>query len=241
MTCSKPIRRKLPRRPGVSKHFLPLLFLAVSARGAVLVTFTTGAQMSALRAECLHGEARCVLYFEGGRIELPASSIAGIEPLPAPEEPRPAAPAAPPPQPQRAQNDPRELVTAAALRHGLPPELAHAVAWAESAYQPGAVSLKGAFGIMQLMPSTAAALGADPHDPEQNVDAGVRFLRQLLLRYRNTPNPVRRALAAYNAGPAAVERYNGLPPFRETLNYVERVIERYWRLARPAQNTTPAP
>ncbi|GIU76006.1 MAG: hypothetical protein KatS3mg004_3093 [Bryobacteraceae bacterium] len=239
MTCSEPIRRKQPRRPGVSKHFLPLLFLAVSARGAVLVTFTTGAQMSALQAECLHGEARCVLYFEGGRIELPASSIAGIESLPAPEEPREAAPAAPPPQ--KARRDPRELVTEAALRHGLPPELVHAVAWAESAYQPAAVSPIGAFGIMQLMPSTAAGLGADPHDPEQNVDAGVRFLRQLLLRYRNTPNPVRRALAAYNAGPAAVERYNGLPPFRETLNYVERVIERYWRLARPAQHTTPAP
>lgn len=239
MTCNELIRRKLPRRAGAWKHFLPFLFLSVCARGAVLVTFTTGAQMTALRAECPRGQARCVLYFEGGRIELPASFIAGIEPLPAPEEPRPAAPADRPPQ--EAQRDPRELVTEAALRHGLPPELVHAVAWAESAYQPSAMSPKGAFGIMQLMPSTAALLGADPHDPEQNVDAGVRFLRQLLLRYRNTPNPVRRALAAYNAGPAAVERYNGLPPFRETLNYVERVIERYWRLARPPQHTTPGP
>jgi soluble lytic murein transglycosylase-like protein len=105
------------------------------------------------------------------------------------------------------------------------------VAWAESAYQPQAISPKGAVGVMQLMPQTAAALGADPYDIRQNIEAGTRLLRELLLRYQNSPNPVRRALAAYNAGAGTVDRYNGLPPYRETLSYVERVIERYWRLA----------
>jgi len=105
------------------------------------------------------------------------------------------------------------------------------VAATESAYQPRAVSPKGAVGVMQLMPQTAAQLGADPHDLRQNIEAGTRLLRDLLLKYQNTPNPVRRALAAYNAGAGAVERYNGVPPYRETLTYVERVIERYWRLA----------
>ncbi|MCS7042021.1 MAG: lytic transglycosylase domain-containing protein [Bryobacteraceae bacterium] len=222
------------------KHFLAFLLLPLPLAAADLVTFSTGAQMTALRAECPAGSSRCVLHLEGGRVEVPASAIAGVERLPEPERASQPQPAEPHP-PARPAKDPRQLVTEAALRHGLPPELVHAVAWAESGYRPDAVSPKGALGIMQLMPSTAALLGADPRDPEQNADAGVRFLRELLLRYQGKPNPVRRALAAYNAGPRAVERYGGLPPYRETLNYVERVIERYWRLVRGAQSTAPAP
>jgi soluble lytic murein transglycosylase-like protein len=73
---------------------------------------------------------------------------------------------------------------------------------------------------MQLMPGTAADLGVDPYDPEQNVDAGARYLRDLLSKYDGA---LRHALAAYNAGPAAVDRYNGVPPYRETVNYVVRI------------------
>lgn len=222
------------------KHFLPVLFVLPPLAAADLVTFSTGAQMTAPRAECPAGSAVCVLHLEGGRVELPAPTIARIERLPETDRPP-----APPPAGSRAEaqpaRDPRQIVTEAALRHGLPPEFVHAVAWAESGYRPDAVSPKGAVGIMQLMPATAALLGADPRNPDENVDAGVRFLRDLLLRYRSSPNPVRRALAAYNAGPGAVERYNGLPPYPETLNYVERVIERYWRLVQGARRTTPAP
>ncbi len=207
------------------KHFVSLLF-CLPLPAADLVTLASGAQISAERAECR--AAACTLHIEGGRIELPASAIASIEPLPEPERP------APPPPPAAAhpvEPDPRALVTEAALRHGLPPEIVHAVASVESAYQPRAVSPKGALGVMQLMPATAAQLGADPLDVRQNIEAGARLLRDLLLKYQNTPNPVRRALAAYNAGAGAVDRYNGVPPYRETLSYVERVIERYWRLA----------
>lgn len=222
------------------KHFLPVLFVLPPLAAADLVTFHTGAQMTVLRAECPADAGLCTLHFDAGRVELPASAILRIEPLPEPDRPPAQPPADPRAEAQQAR-DPRQLVTEAALRHGLPPEFVHAVAWAESGYRPDAVSPKGAVGIMQLMPATAALLGADPRNPDENVDAGVRFLRDLLLRYRSSPNPVRRALAAYNAGPGAVERYNGVPPYRETLNYVERVIERYWRLVQGAGRTTPAP
>ena len=82
---------------------------------------------------------------------------------------------------------------------------------------------------MQLMPGTARQLEADPADLAQNIDAGTHLLRELLLKYQDTANGVRRALAAYNAGAGAVERFGGVPPFPETQSYVERVIELYWK------------
>lgn len=87
-----------------------------------------------------------------------------------------------------------------------------------------AISPKGAIGVMQLMPGTAKALAADPRDTEQNIDAGTRLLHDLLMKY---DGDVVKALAAYNAGPAAVDRYNGLPPYRETQVYVNKVIHDY--------------
>lgn len=225
-------RQARPHKSPLScfKHFWLLAFLLFPLPAADLVTLSTGAQMTVTRAECRGSEAACVLYVDGGRIEMPASAVERIERLPEPVR-ESGPPAARVPEPAKPAEDPRALVTEAALRHGLPPEIVHAVAATESAYQPRAVSPKGAVGVMQLMPQTAAQLGADPHDLRQNIEAGTRLLRDLLLKYQNTSNPVRRALAAYNAGAGAVERYNGVPPYRETLRYVERVIEKYWRLA----------
>lgn len=219
------------------KHFVLLVVCAFPLQAADLVTLRTGAQMTVERAECGEAGQACVLHLGGGRIEMPASAIERIERLPEPERPAEAPAAAPAPAAGRTE-DPRALVTEAALRNGLPPEIVHAVAATESAYQPRAVSPKGAVGVMQLMPQTAAQLGADPHDVRENIEAGARLLKDLLLKYQNTPNPVRRALAAYNAGAGAVERYNGVPPYRETLNYVERVIERYWKMV---SSTRPGP
>ncbi len=107
-------------------------------------------------------------------------------------------------------------------RFGLPSGLVEAVARVESGFDPCAVSPAGALGLMQLMPGTARALGVlDPFDPVQNVEAGARYLRQLLDRFGGD---LQLALAAYNAGPGAVERYRGIPPYPETQAYVKKVL-----------------
>lgn len=171
-----------------------------------------------------------VLHTKHGVIELSAASVASFEleePLPQPRalEEAPVEPPSPP-------LSPKELVDRAAHRHGLPPEFLHSVAMVESGYRPDAVSPKGAVGIMQLMPATAAALGVDPRDPEQNVETGARHLRELLLKY---DGGAYRALAAYNAGAGAVEKHKGIPPYRETQLYVERVRRQYEKLAGPRE------
>lgn len=114
----------------------------------------------------------------------------------------------------------RTLFATAAARYGVPPALLASVARAESGFEPRAVSPAGAVGLMQLMPSTARGLGVDPRDPAQAVDGAARLLSGHLRRFGSTSL----ALAAYNAGPGAVERYAGLPPYRETQQYVQRVL-----------------
>ena len=117
------------------------------------------------------------------------------------------------------------LADVAARRHGLDPALLRAVIEVESGWNPLARSPAGALGLMQLMPATARALGVtDPWDPWQNLEAGARYLRQQLERFGD----IRLALAAYNAGPGAVQRHGDVPPYRETQAYVERVLA-LWR------------
>ena len=112
----------------------------------------------------------------------------------------------------------------AMLETGIPVALLDAVIRTESGYRPEAVSYAGAIGLMQLMPATAGSVGvSDPTDPHQNILGGARYLRRMYDRFGS----VRLALAAYNAGPAVVARYGGMPPFKETTRYVEVVLNRY--------------
>jgi hypothetical protein len=210
----------------------------VALRAAEVAVLDNGARLQAERVE-RDGERVILHTAGGGRIEFDAARVVSVE---ASAEPAPASNAgiAPPGSGAASPGGPvdpaqvRDLVTEAALRYGLPPELVHGVAQAESAYRPEAVSNKGALGVMQLMPGTARRFSADPTDVRQNIDAGVRLLRTLLERYQDDPNPVRRALAAYNAGEGAVDRYHGVPPYRETEGYVERVLSLYWKNVRAA-------
>lgn len=107
-----------------------------------------------------------------------------------------------------------------AAKHGVPEDLFLRLVQQESGWNPGAVSPKGARGLAQLMPETAALLGVDPGDPLQNLEGGARYLRMMYERYGNW----RMALAAYNAGPGAVDQHNGVPPYAETVNYVKVVF-----------------
>jgi soluble lytic murein transglycosylase-like protein len=128
--------------------------------------------------------------------------------------------------PPRARADFDDLVQAAAGRYGVDPDLVHAVIQAESDYDPSCRSGAGAEGLMQLMPGTARALGvSNPLDPADNISGGVKYLRQQLDRFHD----VDLALAAYNAGPGAVTRYDGIPPYRETQAYVRRVLQTLWQ------------
>ena len=113
-----------------------------------------------------------------------------------------------------------EVARAAARKHGVPEELFLRLVQQESGWNPGAVSHKGATGLAQLMPGTAARLGVDPTDPGQNLDGGARYLKMMYDKFGSW----RLALAAYNAGPGAVEKYDGIPPYTETKNYVVAIL-----------------
>jgi soluble lytic murein transglycosylase-like protein len=129
------------------------------------------------------------------------------------------------------------IIEDAAGENGLPTGLLDAVIRQESARYPCAVSSAGAMGLMQLMPETAAALGVkNPFDPEENVQGGARFLKRMLERFGGD---LRLALGAYNAGPGAIEAYGGLPPYRETQDYVSRILGRFQ--SKPAMPTPVLP
>lgn len=116
------------------------------------------------------------------------------------------------------------MIAAAAKKYQVDPKLISAVAEAESGGNQAALSPAGAVGVMQLMPETANSLGVNPYDEAQNIEGGAKYLRQML---DNFGGDVRKAVAAYNAGPQAVREYGGVPPYQETQDYVEHVLDLY--------------
>lgn len=114
----------------------------------------------------------------------------------------------------------QDMARAAARKHNVPEDLFLRLVRTESGFKPKATSNKGAIGLAQLMPYTARNLGVNPHDPKQNLEGGARYLSQQYRRFGDW----RLALAAYNAGPGAVEQYKGVPPYAETRNYVKAIL-----------------
>lgn len=140
-----------------------------------------------------------------------------------PHESLPTHPTAPEPKFPKPV-DTQALIRGAAGKHRVPAAFVKSIVAAESNFNCDVISAKGAIGLMQLMPETAREYGADPSIPEQNVDAGTHYLRVLMDKYHRYNNSLPRVIAAYNAGPGMVDRYHGVPPFRETRRYVVRVL-----------------
>jgi soluble lytic murein transglycosylase-like protein len=155
------------------------------------------------------------LTLQGGTLEIPADSLLRIDP----EDTFPAVKV-------KLLDVPfADLIAASSFTHGVAAELVASVISVESNFNPHAVSAKSARGLMQLMPGTAARFGVtNVFDPQQNIDAGTRYLKELLVRYQGN---LTLALAAYNAGPDRVRQFRSVPPYRETLDYVRRVTEKF--------------
>jgi hypothetical protein len=164
------------------------------------------------------------LTMSGGTLEIPAGSLLRIDP----EDTFV-------PVKVKLLNVPfANFIAASAETHGVAAELVASVIAVESNFNPNAVSLKSARGLMQLMPKTAARFGVkNIFDPEQNIDAGTHYLKELLLRYNGD---LRLTLAAYNAGPDRVEQFRTVPPYRETRDYVRRVTDKFNNASRPSSH-----
>lgn len=204
---------------------LCLILLTPTMALADLVTLRGGRVLN-VAAVAYEGAEVVLTLRTGGQMRAPREFVMDVRadevPWPEPEpEPAPAAEA-----PVTVSDSPeglRLLIDKMAAEHGVDAKLAHALVKVESNYQANAVSPKGAMGLMQLMPATARQYAIDdPFDPVQNLTAGLRHLRGLLDRYGRGKESL--ALAAYNAGEGAVSRFKGIPPYRETQNYVQRIL-----------------
>jgi hypothetical protein len=206
---------------------------ALTPASAEIIVMVSGRTMNVERHR-IEGDMAVITLRSGGEMTVPRSLIARVTPDEVPWEPRtvPQVPRVPPgsmgsvpqvqvPQVRVLAPAPFEaLVTKAAEAHAVDANLVRAVIKVESAWKPTARSHKGAMGLMQLMPATAREYGVrNAYDPAENINAGVKHLRSLLDRF-----DLPLALAAYNAGAGAVERFGGIPPYRETRDYVRKVL-----------------
>lgn len=191
--------------------------LCAANASAELVFLTNGRHLS-VKAHRIEEQSIVLVLREGGEITCNQALVASITPDEVPDpEPVIETASATVPTPPAPYAD---LIDTISTRHGVDPQLVRAVIEVESAYQPNALSRKGAMGLMQLMPRTARQYAVkNPYDPKANIEAGIKHLKSLLRRFELSV-----AIAAYNAGVAAVERFGGIPPYQETREYVTRVL-----------------
>jgi soluble lytic murein transglycosylase-like protein len=203
-----------------------LLLAAVPAAKADYVVLRSGQRLDVSSYQLLGDTYR--LQLAGGVAEIPASEVVRIEP----EEVFSSSVSSAAPEAPAFGN----LIHSAAMRYGVDEQLIISVISAESDFNPRAISPRNARGLMQLLPETARRLGVrNAFDPKQNIEAGTRYLRDLLLRYNND---LGLALAAYNAGPQTVERYGHIPPYAETISYVRRIRREYAHRKAAQQGTS---
>jgi soluble lytic murein transglycosylase-like protein len=195
-----------------------LLLTAGAAHASAEIIYLSSGRTLSVRSHRIEGDSIQLVLRSGGEIICPLSFVRDIvaDEVPYPEPPAVEAAAAAGALPAVPYAD---LIDAASAQYGVDPRLVRAMIQVESAFEPAAVSRKGAIGLMQLMPATARQYRADPYDPKANIEAGVKHLRSLLDRFDTSV-----ALAAYNAGEAAVLRFGGIPPYRETRDYVARIL-----------------
>jgi len=201
------------------------LGLSGSGLAGPIVVFSDGRSLEVSRVERADGTAT-LFFTDGGAMQLPDSRIENWEAISS-YLPPPAAPAPPAAKPALAWRHNAgayaELIGSAAERYSVDPVLLTAMVHVESAFDPSAVSPKGAQGLLQLMPGTAVRFGVeDPFDARQSVEGGAAYLSWLLDRF---DGQTELALAGYNAGEGNVDRYQGVPPYRETVQYVQRVMD----------------
>lgn len=203
-----------------------LLGVAPAMHAAEEVTLRNGYNLLCDHREQAGDRVRLFTDRDSGNfVEVDAAEIASVETIPDP--PAPKAPAAVMSEPKLTAADVHQLIAQAGANHNLDVDLLASVVRAESGGNIHAVSRAGAQGLMQLMPGTAAQLGVtDSFRAEQNINGGTAYLDALLVKYHDH---LALALAAYNAGPAAVDKYHGVPPYRETRVYVAQVIREFNR------------
>jgi transglycosylase-like protein with SLT domain len=194
--------------------FVPFLLAMAPVVQAEYIVLRNGQRLNVTGYQLIGTAYR--LQMQGGTVDVPAEQVVAIEP----EEIFTPAP------PGEVSKGPfGDLITAAAKRYSVDADLITSVIAAESNFDPKAISPRNARGLMQLLPFTAASLGVkNIFDPQENIDAGTRYLRDLLQLYKND---LALALAAYNAGPDRVQRFGRVPPFAETISYVQRVRQTY--------------
>ena len=201
-----------------------LLICTQSAR-AEYVVLKSGQRLTVTGYQLVGDTYKLQLF--GGSAEIPASEVVAIEP----EEIFHSMP-----KPALADIPYADFISSAAKHHGVDADLIISVITAESKFNAKAISRKNARGLMQLLPETAFRLGVkNVFDPQENIEAGTKYLRELLDRYNND---LTLALAAYNAGPQRVELYKSVPPYRETISYVRRVQKTYKARKSAALHTT---
>jgi soluble lytic murein transglycosylase-like protein len=200
---------------------LGIYFLMIIVAGILLLPGNTTGVYDTGISKNLSGMALAVSHPAGLTEPLPAAPAAQAVPVPVP---RPESVTSKKTA-VRVKTGYHAIIQQAGRRHGVEAALIQAIIMAESSYNPRAVSNRGAAGLMQLMPATAASMGVkDKFDPEHNIDGGVRYFKRMLVRF---DGDTRLALAAYNAGARKVRQYNGIPPYKATRSYIAKVFKYY--------------